>query len=49
MENLTSISRRGLLKGGGAIIVGFVVGGMLPRRGEAQGPQVPGSLDLSPG
>jgi CO/xanthine dehydrogenase Mo-binding subunit len=44
MENLTLISRRALLKGGGAIIVGFAFGATLPKRASAQ---TPGSPDIS--
>ena len=36
METLSSVSRRDLLKTGGAIIVSFALGAALPKRSAAQ-------------
>jgi nicotinate dehydrogenase subunit B len=41
MEMMNSLTRRGLLKSGGALMVSFALGGALPKRGAAQSGPVP--------
>ena len=36
MQTMTSLTRRGLLKSGGALLVGFALGPALPKRSFAQ-------------
>src|SRR5437016_1283262 len=48
MTDTLPFSRRDLLKGGGALVVGFSLGGALPAaaaRGEVAGPPDPGAVD----
>lgn len=46
MDYALTLSRRGLLKAGGALIVGFTFGGALPKNGFAQGPANPPARDV---